>query len=42
MKINRRKVAKDYRSYKQKAFEYWESGDMRKAMISVCACGELG
>ena len=41
MKINRRKVAKDYRFYKQKAFEYWESGDMRKAMISVCACGEL-
>lgn len=41
MKINRRKVAKDYRFYKQKAFEYWESGDMRKAMISVCAGGEL-
>ena len=41
MKINRQKVAKDYRFYKQKAFEYWESGDIRKAMISVCACGEL-
>jgi acetyltransferase-like isoleucine patch superfamily enzyme/glycosyltransferase involved in cell wall biosynthesis len=41
MKINRRKVHKDYLFYKQKAFEYWESGDMRKAMISVCACGEL-
>ena len=41
MKINRRKVHKDYQFYKQKAFEYWESGDMRKAMISVCACGEL-
>lgn len=41
MKINRRKVAKDYGFYKRKAFEYWESGDMRKAMISVCACGEL-
>lgn len=41
MRINRRKVAKDYGFYKQKAFEYWESGDMRKAMISVCACGEL-
>lgn len=41
MKINRRKVAKDYRFYKQKAFEYWENGDMRKAMLSVYACGEL-
>lgn len=41
MSINRRKVAKDYRFYKQKAFEFWESGDVRKAMISVCACGEL-
>ena len=41
MKINGRKVAKDYGFYKRKAFEYWESGDMRKAMISVCACGEL-
>ena len=41
MKINRRKVHMDYQFYKQKAFEYWESGDMRKAMISVCACGEL-
>lgn len=41
MKINQRKVHKDYQFYKQKAFEYWESGDLRKAMISVCACGEL-
>lgn len=41
MKINRRKVHKDYQFYKQKAFEYWESGDMRKAMLSVYACGEL-
>ena len=41
MKINRRKVAKDYKFYKQKAFEYRESGDIHKAMVSVCACGEL-
>ena len=41
MRINRRKVHKDYLFYKQKAFEYWESGDMRKTMVSVCACGEL-
>lgn len=41
MKINRRKVAKDYKFYKQKAFEYWETGDIHKAMVSVCACGEL-
>ncbi len=41
MNINRRKVHKDYLFYKQKAFEYWETGDMRKAMLSVCACGEL-
>ena len=41
MKINRCKVHKDYQFYKQKAFEYWKSGDMRKAMISVYACGEL-
>lgn len=41
MKINRRKVHKDYLFYKQKAFEYWGNGDMRKAMLSVYACGEL-
>ena len=41
MKINRRKVHTDYEFYKRRAFEYWENGDMRKAMISVCACGEL-
>lgn len=41
MNINRRKVHKDYLFYKRKAFEYWNQGDVRKAMISVCACGEL-
>lgn len=39
--LTRRKVKKDYEFYKRMAFEYWENGDMRKAMISVCACGEL-
>ena len=41
MNINRSKVHKDYLFYKQKAVEYWESGDMQKAMLSIYACGEL-
>lgn len=39
--LTRRKVKKDYEFYKRKAFEYWEQGDVRKALIAVCACGEL-
>lgn len=39
--LTRRKVKKDYEFYKRKAFEYWQQGDVRKALIAVCACGEL-
>ena len=40
--LTRRKVKRDYEFYKRKAFEYWSQGDVRKALISVYACGELG
>lgn len=39
--IYRRKVNRDYEFYKRKAFEYWNQGDVRKALISVYVCGEL-
>lgn len=39
--LTRRKVKRDYESYKRKAFEYWEQGDVHKALIAVHACGEL-
>lgn len=39
--LTRRKVKRDYEFYKRKAFEYWQQGDVRKALIAVHACGEL-